>query len=107
VGNRISEHMDIKVIEVEPCVIYYKIIVDGEDFDTKFNPSESEWSADNNRRVESKKGSIIESVQISTSTKVYINWIPLFENGVPDIQERFAKALNHLATFCEKKKETF
>ena len=26
--------MDIKVIEVEPCVIYYKIIVDGEDFDT-------------------------------------------------------------------------
>lgn len=28
-------------------------------------------------------------------------------NGEPDIHERMIKALTHLATFCEKKKEAF
>ena len=103
----ISEDTGIEVMEVEPCVIYYKRIFYGEDGDTeKFNPSESEWSVDNGRVI-SKKGKIIEGFRIKSSTKFYTNWITLYENGVPDIEERFAKALNHLATFCEKKKETF
>ena len=69
------------------------------------------WEVDGQEYIKAKSGKIIKKVVLNNEAvkryEGYTDIIYLHEDGVPDIAERFAKALNHLATFCEKKKETF
>jgi len=44
---------------------------------------------------------------VAPSSNIYIKKYVTIFNKEADIHERMVKALNHLATFCEKKNEAF
>lgn len=110
--EKIIKHNEctVEILNISPCEIYYKIICNEVGFVTyKLNPNATLWEV-NNGRVNAKSGSVIEEITFykdGNTRYEYDNGFYVKEKGVPDIAERFAKALNHLATFCEKKKETF
>jgi len=104
----------VEIYSVSPCEIYYKTKNSKVVPSTyKFNPGAAVWEVKDNR-IYAKSGNIIEQTiffngydgGVEPGTR-YEDSFVLWENGFPDIYERFAKALNHLASFCEKKKETF
>src|SRR5690606_20457898 len=89
-------------IKISPCEIFIKRRRSIQEF----NPSDSEWESEglvfedrNLYRVKAKAGQVIKLTNFTTP---YGEYILLYGKGVPDISDRFAKALNHLATFCEK-----
>ncbi len=107
----------VEVTKVTPCEISYvkksKEINSYESREFQFNPSMSVWKkSTSDGFIAAESGAIIKEV---TKGSIFSNWngtkyrsdLYLPKQGVLDIEERFAKALNHLATFCEKKKETF
>lgn len=102
-----------EVVNISPCEICFEIksVKSNYIFTYKFNPSASVWEVDGQEYIKAKSGKIIKKVKLNNEAvkqyEDYIDIIYLPEDGVPDIAERFAKALNHLTTFCEKKKETF
>lgn len=110
-----SYDWEVQVIRVAPCEISYvwksKRKYDYETREYQFNPSMSKWLTGTNSMYAETGAIIKEVIKGSTSSNwngtKYQSFVSLSEEGVPDIYERFAKALNHLATFCEKKKETF
>ena len=99
-----SHRSNLSNIQVSPCSIYFVATYnDGDKFNTSFNPSTTKtWIAE--------KHAIYAEAQIirweskgkaGATTELFIR------NGESDIHERMIKALKHLATFCEKKKEAF
>lgn len=101
----------IEVLNVSPCEIYFKTNRNRDWYFTyKFNPSASVWQSSDGY-IKATSGEVIEAFTGTTSGSekrtTYISKLYLNPMDVPDINERFVKALNHLATFCEKKKETF
>lgn len=101
------EGWKIENLIVTPCEISYKRSDPSEkgSVSVKFDPSASPWEEE--KGWINAKGKVIEYYYPQIQVTNYYSSILLEEKGVPDITERFAKALNHLATFCEKKKETF
>jgi len=123
-GTFSGSNQKIQIIKVTPCEISYIYSEkDGQYYTEKFNPSSSVWKTiedDNSKdfayvKVKAVSGKVIEKYfnnwsngrDISTGDTKYSGHILIFYKGEPDMGERLAKALNHLATFCEKKKETF
>ena len=59
-----------------------------------------------------EKGKVLKKVLCESDgqkqyREAYMSVIKFFTGGEDNIRERMEKALKHLATFCEKKKETF
>ncbi len=100
----------VEIITVSPCEISYKeVYKDGNYHHEQFDPSSSVWEGKTGSGLlRAKAGAVIKATNTSWNNRiVYISEKAIHLNGVPDIAERFAKALNHLATFCQNKKETF
>lgn len=77
-----------------------------------FNPSRSKWGVNNTDVVIAEKNIVLyhyEHFFTRTIQREYFNQIPDFDySKEANLAERMAKALNHLATFCEEgKNETF
>lgn len=106
-----NKNITVEIINISPCEISYNLKYtfynsgDVEVYDNYFfNPSSTFWI----EQSCSEHGVIKQTnLQFKTYNVSYIYCIRLYNNGISDIKERFAKALNHLATFCPKKKETF
>lgn len=100
----------VEIITVSPCEISYKeVYKDGNYHHEQFDPSSSVWEGKTGSGLlRAKAGAVIKATNTSWNNRIlYISETAIHLNGVPDIAERFAKALNHLATFCQNKKETF
>lgn len=108
-------------VTVSPCKITYtKVVITDwgklEKYKCSFNPSlVKEWVAGSTKIVKtgekisehiSSDAKIIKEINIETMKEYYLGEIKL-KNREPNIAERMAKALKHLATFCEQKKEAF
>lgn len=104
---------------ITPCYIKLKYSVSdiypgniraGNFKDISFNPSTAKWSTSENGEVISDKKIIeLDVISYSEHSNEYVNNMPFFDySKEANLAERMAKALNHLATFCEEtKNETF
>ncbi len=89
-------------IEVSPCNISY-IVKNKKNIDESrkkiFNPSKSKvWVPDNDKVY------LISDAYIVVDDKIGVSNLFTLRNGESNIHERMAKALLHLATFCEETK---
>lgn len=84
-----------KKVLVSPC----KVVIEFEKATYEFDPRESDWVV-NFVGCKADKGAIIKA------NDKYWYYIPISDRDAPDdIKWSIASALNHLASFCVKKKE--
>ena len=100
-------------VSVSPCSISFTEKDDDNDkpiYKYSFNPSEAKkWTVKEEVFVGlyiSADKRIIKQNILSDDTNEY-TWNISIKEGEPGIHERMIKALTHLATFCEQKKEAF
>ncbi len=107
-GGETDKGERVEIINITPCNITYKLTYPhGNSSIIEFNPSSSIWDGKTSRSGQIiKKYYNFEATNRGTKT-IYISGLNIYSNGVPDIDQRIGKALNHLATFCPKKQETF
>ena len=115
-----SKVKQVNIINVSPCEISYKVINEDDSYSTyQFNPSNTTSWRMSLGSMDWRNGKFIEYVSSSSDNKIvkvyvseknetnYYRGIDIEQKDSPDIGSRLAKAINHLATFCEKKKEAF
>lgn len=96
-------------VEVNPCYIsFVRVFVDlSGKARLSFNPSLiKEWTVGGNKTYIETDAKAIEKYDLKDLDKSFQNYFML-QNREPEIHERMIKALLHLATFCEQKKEAF
>ena len=93
-------------VQVSPCSVNFVATFNsGNKYNYSFNPSTAKtWKVYNEKDGIYADAEIVRWESLGAAGSIHG---PSIRNGESDIHERMIKALTHLATFCEKKKEAF
>jgi len=103
-----------KIIRVTPCEISYEIKNSKEKVKIVSFPVKVNWETITYKRQHMANppmgitsATSADIVQYKSNGKISYSCCATFKNIEENLTERIIKALRHLASFCEKKKETF
>lgn len=96
-------------VQVSPCNIsFIEKKTNGWEWQYSFNPSMvKSWGVGSGKTYIYADAEIIQFTYFPDGKKKYSSSYLSIRNGESGIHERMIKALTHLVTFCEKKKEAF